>query len=284
MIKLVASDLDGTLIGKEHTINQMNYYAIQDIKKANISFAICSGKTYSILKNTCTQLDASYGIFGNGNQIINLQTGEEIYKKLLEVPDALFCTRLAKKNHLHVHLYTNQEIISEKLLYMDLRNYKLQDSSYEHSLHFKIVANIEEYIRSHTPDIYKLVISDTNNLSSFKKEITSKLSVTVCNIKKYAPYNDTIINKEYEYLDITPTGVNKNQALKVLGNYLHLKSEEILSIGDNLNDLEMIQNSGIGVAVSNAYEEVKKVAKFVTTNTVDHGAFAEAVYKFIPFS
>ena len=56
-----------------------------------------------------------------------------------------------------------------------------------------------------------------------------------------------------------------------------------MAIGDNLNDIGMIQNSGVGVAVANAYDAVKKVAKYTTTSSVDDGGFAEAVYKYISF-
>ena len=54
-----------------------------------------------------------------------------------------------------------------------------------------------------------------------------------------------------------------------------------MAIGDNLNDLDMVKNSGIGVAVANAYSDLKDVAKYTTQNNVAEGGFAEAVYKFI---
>ena len=57
----------------------------------------------------------------------------------------------------------------------------------------------------------------------------------------------------------------------------------MLAIGDNLNDLSLIENAGIGVAVNNAYPEIKEVAKFTTKAPVEEGAFAEAIYKFVKF-
>jgi hydroxymethylpyrimidine pyrophosphatase-like HAD family hydrolase len=56
-----------------------------------------------------------------------------------------------------------------------------------------------------------------------------------------------------------------------------------MAIGDNLNDLDMIKNSGVGVAVANAYDELKNVAKYTTLNPVEKGGFAEAIYKYIEF-
>ena len=125
MIKLIASDLDGTMFEKGNVIPETNLKAINDINNSNINFTICTGKTYSLFKNICQDIGTGYGIFGNGNQIINLKTGEEIYRKLLKNEDVLFCINTAKKLNLHVHLYTNKEVITEKLLYMDLRNFEL---------------------------------------------------------------------------------------------------------------------------------------------------------------
>ena len=85
MIKLVASDLDGTIIDTHNSIYKDNFKAISDINKHNIPFVVCTGKTYSIYKGLCSSFHASYGIFGNGTSIINLKTGEEIYQSLYSV-------------------------------------------------------------------------------------------------------------------------------------------------------------------------------------------------------
>lgn len=282
MIKLVASDLDGTIIDKNNSIYENNFKAIEDINNKNINFVICTGKTYPIIKGMCSKFNASYGIFGNGNQIINLKTGEEIYRKLLNRKDVTLCVKLAKKNNLHVHLYTDDEIITEKLLYMDLRNYKLKENNYYNTnLEFKIVDDIVPYLENSDISVCKLVISSPVDLSEIKNTIESKMNVSVTKINKTGVYKDIVINKEYYYLDISPKDITKNAALDFLGSYLHINKDEIMAIGDNLNDLDMVKNSGIGVAVANAYDELKDVAKYTTINPVEKGGFAEAIYKYI---
>lgn len=284
MIKLVASDLDGTIIGRDNNIVENNFKAINDINSKNIDFVICTGKTYPIIKGMCSKFNASYGIFGNGNQIINLKTGEEIYKKLLTTDEINSCIDISRAHNLHIHIYTDNEIVTEELKYMDLRNYKLQqDKYYDTSLGITIVNDIKQYLAFNTVNVCKLVISSDTDLSSVKAEILSKEDISVTTIKKYGDYKDKIIDKEYEYLDITPKNINKNTALKVLKNYLNIENSEVMAIGDNLNDLDMVKNSGVGVAVANAYDELKQVAKYTTNNTVENGGFAEAVYKFIEF-
>ena len=284
MIKLVASDLDGTIIDRNNNIFENNLKAINDINNKNIDFVICTGKTYPIIKGMCSKFNASYGIFGNGNQIINLKTGEEIYKKLLTTSEINSCIDIARANNLHLHIYTDNEIITEELKYMDLRNYKLQqDKYYDTSLGITVVDDIKQYLSFNKVNVCKLIISADSDLSNIKHEILSKEDISITTIKKYGEYKDKIIDKEYEYLDIIPKNVSKGTALKFLSNYLKINENEILAVGDNLNDLDMLKNAGVGIAVNNAYPEIKEIANYVTEKPVEKGAFAEAIYKFIEF-
>lgn len=284
MIKLVASDLDGTIIDRDNEIYESNFKAISDINNSNIPFVVCTGKTYSIYQGLNSSFDASYGIFGNGTSIIDLKSGKEIYKSLLDTSTVKSVIELAKKNNLHVHIYTKNQIVTEELLYLDLRNYRLQkDNIYNNKLEFKIVPDLLNYLSKKETPISNIVISSTNSLETIQKEISNTLDVSVLNIKKYGKFKDTIIDKEYEYLDIIPNNVSKGNALEILSNYLKINTDEILAIGDNLNDLDMIEKSGIGIALNNAYPKLKQIADYTTEKPVEQGGFAEAIYKFIEF-
>lgn len=243
-IKLVASDLDGTLIDHNNFIPVGNLDAIRNINDRNINFAICTGKTYSITKDICDKCDASFGIFGNGTQIINLKTGEEIYKNLVSVTDFNTCYDIAKKYGLHIHVYTEKEIISENLLYMDLRNFVLNGSKYvSNDLSFIVIDDIKKYINDNNSQIFKLVISSTLSLDNTKSEILDNLDLNVTLIKKRNEFKDLIINKEYEYLDITPKNIGKGYALNYLSNFLNVDTQDIMAIGDNVNDIDMLKTS-----------------------------------------
>ena len=80
MIKLVASDLDGTIVSENNYINKSNFEAIDMMNNRNIDFAICTGKSYSVSQDLCRKCHATYGIFNNGSQIYNLKTGVPIFK------------------------------------------------------------------------------------------------------------------------------------------------------------------------------------------------------------
>ena len=277
MFRLIASDLDGTIFNKQDSIPQDNLKAIDDLHKKQIPFAICTGKTYSVSKDLCKDLHANFGIFGNGNQIINLATGEEIARRTLTLAEIRTCFSMIQNQNLHVHAYTENSIITTKLMYMDLRTSILSKGK----MNFQIVPSVLDYIEKENPIILKLVISSPSNLSKLKEDFEEKTNFSITYVKKTGIYKDAVIDKEYEYLDISPSDVTKGNALEQLRNYLHLQKEEVLSIGDNINDIPMFEASGMGVAVNNSYEEVKKVADFTTSQSAENGAFAEAVYKFI---
>lgn len=279
MIKLVASDLDGTIIDKDNKINSNNFKAIEKIKNNGLDFVVCTGKTYPFAKSMCEQFNANYGIFGNGNQIVDLKTGKEIYKNLLNPNEVSLCIDIAKESGLHIHIYSDNSIITESLMYMDLRNYKLHEENPD--INFVIVDNIQNYVKNNKIPVSQLIISSSSSLDKVKNQIDKELNVSIHLIKKRGIYKDYIINKEYEYLDISPKKTNKNTALNILGNHLNINKSEMMAIGDNLNDYEMIKNSGIGIAVANSYDDVKKVAKYITKSNVEEGGFAEAINKFI---
>lgn len=280
MIKLIASDLDGTIVDTNNNVTIDNLKAINELNNTTVDFAVCTGKTYLMSKNICSKLNAKYGIFGNGTQILNLRTGEEIKRNLVENDKAQKCLDIANQNNLHVHIYTdNKIVVQDDLKYMAYRNYVL----YKDQITFEKVTSLKEYIEKENPNILKLVISAEDNLEKVKNLIEYNQNLKAIQIKKYNQFKDKIINQEYEYLDIMPKFVTKYEGIKQLSSYLAISNDEIMAIGDNINDVEMIKNVGVGVAIGSGYKEAKDVAKYVTKNPVENGGFAEAVYKFISF-
>jgi len=301
-IKLIATDLDGTMLASDNSIPQTNLKALQSIKKNHIPLAICTGKSYAISKDICKQCEAQYGIFGNGTQIIDLKEQKEIFCHSLSLDELVFCYQLAQKHHLHIHAYGDEFVITEELKYMDLRNYAMYfksqksvfgkyDTDFNLILHnenkdglsFYIVKNLLQYIQEHDLTIFNVILSGEENLEEVCLELESKKTLTVQFISKKGNYKDELLNKEYDYLSIAPQNIGKGTALEFLKSYLKIHTDDTMAIGDNLNDIDLLKSSGLGVAVANAYEPVKKIANYTTHNTASNGGFAEAVYQFVKF-
>lgn len=279
-IKLIASDLDGTIIDKDNNVCEDNFRAIKEISNKNIYFVISTGKSFSVSKNICGQFNASYGIFGNGTQIVDLKNEKELLRNVISKQDLLYAVTIAKRLNLHIHIYTESEIISEELMYMDLRNFIIKSGSTE-ELKFKLVDDIQDYINNNSIDVFSAIFSSENDLKEFENIMTVNKEISSTLISKRGRYKDYIINKEYEYVNISPKDIDKDIALNFLSDYLNIGKENMMTIGDNVNDLQMIKNAGVGVAVADAYDELKSVANYITTKTAKDGGFAEAIFKHI---
>ncbi len=300
-IKLIASDLDGTFLAKDNSIPESNLRAIETMKQKQIPFAICTGKNYAISKEICEQCDAHYGIFGNGTQIIDLKNKKEIFHHQLTTDEVIFCYNIAVKYDLHLHAYGNNFIITENLKYLDLYNYLIffqskgsifgkYDSNFnliltnqnKKDFSFYIVKNFIQYLKENENlPIFNVILSSEEGLEEVEKELKEKTNLSINHCSKKGKYKDNVIKKEYEYLSIAPQSIGKGYALNILKNYLNVDTSDILSIGDNLNDIDLLKNSGVGVAIANAYDCVKKVATYTTHNSASNGGFAEAVFHFM---
>lgn len=277
MIKLVSSDIDSTLIDNVHPICKRNVQAISYLKEKNVTFALCTGKSYAISKDFCKKIGADFGIFGNGSHCVDLTTNKDIFKRTLSINSLIKCLELAKEYDIHVHANTDTGIISEKLEYLDLRNSLLFPGKIE----IKEVSDIYNTLVTGNAQILQLVLSSVEDLSEFKAKLQQVEGISITHIRKKGKYRDNIIDKDYEYLDISTSNVSKGNSVSTLSNYLNIPKEQILAIGDNINDISMFNVAGIGVSVNNAYDEVKEAADFVTENSAGDGGFAEAIYKFI---
>lgn len=277
MIKLVSSDIDSTLIDNVHPICERNIQAISYLKEKNVTFALCTGKSYAISKDFCIKIGADFGIFGNGSHCVDLTTNKDIFKRTLSINSLTKCLELAKEYDIHVHANTDTGIISEKLEYLDLRNSLLFPGKIE----IKEVSDIYNTLVTGNAQILQLVLSSVEDLSEFKAKLQQVEGISITHIRKKGKYRDNIIDKDYEYLDISTSNVSKGNSVNALSNYLGIPQKQILAIGDNINDISMFNVAGIGVSVNNAYDEVKVAADFVTENSAGDGGFAEAIYKFI---
>ena len=130
---------------------------------------------------------------------------------------------------------------------------------------------------------------DKNEIEFIENEaFEKKVNIELCN--KLINYIIKISDNDYRstlknisdkciwFKSLNNVDMQKDFQVKYLGELLERYEEKI---GDNINDIEMIKNVGVGVAIGGSYEEVTKVASYVTKNTVKNGGFAEAVYKFI---
>ncbi|WP_099075657.1 sugar-phosphatase [Proteus alimentorum] len=266
-IKLIAIDLDGTLLNKQHEITPEVKQAVQRAKEAGVKIVLASGRSLNgispYLKTLGLDTSDCYCISNNGSQIHQADNGEVIIQDLLNFEDYLYFESLAREIGVHFH------VISDNKIY----------TTNSHISHF----TCQEAFLSWTP-LYYRPLNEMQTDMYFSKFMIVDAPAVLDNAIQYLPANIyqqySILRSAPYFIEVLNTNVNKGSAVQKIAEHLKITPEKIMCIGDQGNDLAMLKYAGLGVAMGNAPEEVKKVAKFVTLSNEEHGV-AVAINKFI---
>lgn len=192
-----------------------------------------------------------------------------LYNECIQKQKVMDLVKICEENNIYYTLNTEKYILAKKLnynlLYYHYENSKKSDSK---KTSINIVENIEKYIiENDIGEVTKITISDENK-SVFKgiiKKISSISGINVLEVSNMSRKNIKSGTEEneihYYYTEITKENVNKWTALEMLAKHLKIEKQEIATIGDNVNDLEMIKNAGIGIVMGKSSLETKNLGK-----------------------
>jgi len=273
-IKIICIDLDGTLFaGRNHFISEESIQAIQEASKRGIEVVIATGRIY----NNAVQISEKIGtkspvIAANGAVVMDRKLDKEIFYGAISKEQCIRIMELAKKHKITTHFYTTDRIISNDLkgyVVALLYKFKVKHSKYgikvDRCISYKtLFKRFNEYENR----ITKCVIysNSIKRVQAFKKDICKDEELTICGSGGYS-------------IEVNSTGISKGKAVEILASYLGAQREEILCIGDNENDIFMIQYAGVGVAMGNAVPKLKEVADYITDTNYNDGV-AKAIRKF----
>ncbi len=270
-IKLIALDLDGTLLTDEKKITKDTMHILKRASDQGVIIAIATGRPFMGIPEELRTLDGiRYAMTSNGAKIIDMENHSILMEHLLSADLAVKMLEIGN------HYDALQEVYFEDQGYVD--EAKMQQlAKYHHN------PNMWEYFRTtrkQVPDIMALtkekhqdmdkvqmLFADLSERDAAWEEIEKIQGVTQVDSLGYN-------------IEINAAGVNKGVKLLELGEKLGIKREEIMACGDGQNDITMIQMVGFGVAMGNAIEAVKKVADYVTDTNEQQGV-AKAIKKFI---
>ncbi len=229
-----------------------------------------------------------YIICGNGTLIYDLQKEKIIYDAFMEKEKVLEIIKICEENSIYYNVYTQNEVLTKTLnynvLFYDKENSK---KPIEKRTNINIVENIPKYIKENPNiNILKMTICDSDKIifSSIIKKLKMIPKIDILDIehmsKKNIKFGSEDIPIEYFYTEITKENTNKWTAIEFLIKMLGIKREEVIAIGDNINDKEMIENAGLGVAMGQSILEANKIGDvFVKDNNSD--GVAEAINKYV---
>ena len=267
MIKLVAIDLDGTLLNKNLEIPQDNINAINTLKEKGIKVVIATGRPEQLVKPYVDLLEMENDlIMYNGSVIGHPFKDERFYKKSLSKESVNKIVTFCEKNDYLYMIYTKDAIISKpnyRVSFFEKRNENLID---KHKCVFKDVREMDKILDL---DIQKILIIDKDELRyTFAHEYMSKLK------------DCSVVKSQNGFIDVNPKGTSKGEALRVYSENIGIKKEEIAAIGDQDNDVSMLEYATLSIAMENATDNAKEVCDFFTLSNNNAGV-AYAINNFI---
>lgn len=253
MYKLVAIDLDGTLLTDELTISPGTVAAIQKTVEAGTMVTIATGRMFSSAKLIAEQLDMNVPLITYQGALIKKVNGEEaMYERTVPPEVAEQLIKISQERNIHLQVY------QDDTLFGAVENEKL--IAYANAVKVPYVVE---------PDLMKLAQKGiTKFLFIEDPEMLNKLQIE---LENSIGLHAHIAKSKKHFLEITHPEANKGSALLYLAKQLGIEQSEIIGIGDNHNDLELVLSAGLGVAMGNAVKEVKGIADYTTFSNNEEG-------------
>ena len=269
MVKLIAIDMDGTLLNEEKHIKKAQKEVIHEAIEDGIKIVLCTGRPlYGILpfykELGLHELDEEgYVILNNGCSVHKTKDWELIECAEITPDDIEYLYKFSEKYEVNFTLVdethyfnigrkpTEELIIDSQFVFSDITDITLEEAK---SGKYKVVK--------------AMFLGNPEEMAKFQKEYENTLK------EKY----EGVLSQPYVY-EILPKGNNKGTGLKNLAENLGIKQEEVMAIGDGNNDVEMLEYANYGVAMGNATELARKAAKYIT-DTNENDGVAKAIKKY----
>lgn len=270
-IKLIALDLDGTLLDSKKNLSARNKEIIVECLKRGIHVVPNTGRTVIGIPGEILSIPGiRYAITTNGAVIIDLQEDHIIDSRKLTTQKALELLILADQQQAMYDCYIEGRGVSESKFLDHLDRYRISPELKDLVQKTRdLVPSILEYVKSYEGQIEKV--------NMFFADESERLEMR----KKLAEVSDIIVSSSMpNNLEINAVGATKGEGILRLAEYLGLKPEQTMAFGDGENDFNMIQMAGCGVAMDNGDPELKKYADYITTSN-DQDGVAEAIEKLV---
>lgn len=279
MIKLVVSDMDGTLINHQSQISTQNLKAIKKLKENGIDFAIASGRDYQGIRSILDQYDIEcQAILGNGAQycdeqghiLMSCYLDKKVYKDIVNIfreasiPYMVFTTQ---------GFYTSYEpaFVQNAFIERAVRRFHSQRDDYFNGAFVRSPCNqlqkIED-VDAFLKQDFEIIKVEAFSLDASEIPPTKELLKQIPTLSYLSSFDDNV--------EVTDENAQKGLILKKVAHQLDLHVNEIAVIGDGMNDLSMFENFHYSFAPMNADEKIKELAYQVVSDCQDDG-FSEAI-------
>lgn len=266
--KLIALDLDDTLLTKELKITPVTVKALRDAAAKGIYIVPCSGRAENGILQFVRTLELAgtqqgrYVIAVNGSEIFDLHTRTTIYSRKVPFDVLSFVYDEALKRGLPCQVYNSTTTfanVDNEFTHIDAKLCKLN---------MEIVPEFREFLKpGHTK---MLVPGDEKVITEFcaflKRELDGRAVI--------------FTSKPY-FLEVMPPNCGKGEAIEWLANHLGIDNSKTMAFGDSMNDESMIRMTGYSVAMCNGLEYIQNIAKFVTRKSNEEDGIGDFLNEFV---
>lgn len=268
---LLCVDMDGTLLNSKKEITERTKDALKKAKEAGVKVAISTGRLFTSAYYYADLVGIEAPIISaNGAFIREKDRDEVIYKSLLGKENCVKILEVLKKYQLVPNYHTSNIIFTERTnpqinMYMKINDNYPDDKK----INIQLVDNWDDVFIKYSDELLKCITIN----SDIEKVMQAKVE-----IGRYGELET--VSSSNDNFEVMCKGVSKGRGVEILANYYNIPREDIICVGDNENDLSMIEYAGLGVAMGNAEDDIKKAAQYVTSSNDEDGV-AEVIEKFI---
>ena len=275
MYKLVAIDLDGTMLNSYGMVTEKTKQVIKNTIDKGTEVIIASGRPIDSIKTIAKEIGSeNYFIAGNGALIYDIKKDEIIYEKFMNKQKVLEIIKICEENSIAYNIYTEKTIIAKGLKYNVLYYYKENLKKEESKkTNITIVEDVYEYIKNlENEKFLKITVCDETKsvFNSIIRKLRTVEDIEVLDVlhmsRKMIKQGTEDVPIEYYYTEISLKDVDKWSAIEYLTSKINISKDEIIAIGDNINDKQMIENAGVGIAMGQSTPVITEIADFVTSN------------------
>ena len=269
--KLIAIDMDGTLLNSQNKISQRNIKTLQEAAKKGIYIVLSTGRILKSALYYSKSLESINFIIACNGAIISPRYGQDIiYEKAIEMGSIKKIIELAESSGIYYHFYGKDTLYSKVMDESIIKYYKsYEDSLGKQGIKFKVLRDPMAFLKNREAKIYKFVFieDDRDKLLDFRQRLK--------NIEKIG-----VSSSWFNNVEAMGKTISKGSSLEYLCRFLNIDKSQVVSIGDNENDISMFQISELAIAMGNG-ERIAKEYSHVVTDTNDEDGVANAIEKYV---
>jgi Cof subfamily protein (haloacid dehalogenase superfamily) len=267
--RLLVLDVDGTLLNGKKEITPSALATLLKVQQMGVQIVLASGRSTHGLRPVAETLELDkyngYILSYNGGQIIHMQTNELLFERRINPKELTYIEKQANEHNFAILTYHKDTIITNQA-----ENTHVKEEARRNNMHLA-EAKAKDFMSMITfsPCKCMLVSDDEEALARLEYKLKKRLSGSL-----------DVFRSEAYFLEVVPPQINKADTLGVLMEKLDVPPEAVIAIGDGVCDIGMIQMAGLGIAMGNADEKVKRCADYTTASNEEDGV-AKAIEEHI---